>query len=90
MDRKSDETGPSDDGPKRPKRADAQKNSAAILRAAKEVFGEAGVDAPTREVARRASVGVGTIYRNFPKRADLISAVFRHITSRCHSVFSCG
>lgn len=67
----------------RPKRADAQKNLVALLQAAKEVFAEAGVDAPMRDIARRASVGVGTVYRNFPQRADLIAAVFRQEVDAC-------
>ena len=61
----------------RPKRADAQRNTEAVLEAAKAVFAESGVDAPMREIAARAGVGVGTIYRNYPLRSDLIIAVFR-------------
>lgn len=61
----------------RRKRADAARNTAAVLDAAKTVFAEAGVDAPMREIAARAGVGVGTIYRNYPHRSDLIIAVFR-------------
>lgn len=59
------------------KRADAVRNSAAVLDAAKAAFAESGVDAPMREIAARARVGVGTIYRNYPQRSDLIIAVFR-------------
>lgn len=62
----------------RRKRADAVRNTEAVLEAAKEVFASAGVDAPMREIAARAGVGVGTIYRNYPQRSDLIIAVFRH------------
>ncbi len=47
------------------------------------VFATSGVDAPMREIAERAGVGVGTIYRHFPKRADLIVAVFRHEVDAC-------
>ena len=47
------------------------------------VFATSGVDAPMREIAERAGVGVGTIYRHFPKRADLIVAVFRHEVDTC-------
>ena len=61
----------------RPKRADAQRNTEAVLEAATAVFAESGVDAPMREIAARAGVGVGTIYRNYPLRSDLIIAVFR-------------
>lgn len=61
----------------RRKRADAERNTAAVLDAAKAVFAESGVDAPMRKIAARAGVGVGTIYRNYPHRSDLIIAVFR-------------
>ncbi len=47
------------------------------------VFATSGVDTPMREIAERAGVGVGTIYRHFPKRADLIVAVFRHEVDAC-------
>lgn len=65
------------DDPGRRKRVDAQRNTAAVLAAAKAVFAESGVDAPMREIAARAGVGVGTIYRSYPRRSDLIIAVFR-------------
>jgi AcrR family transcriptional regulator len=61
----------------RRKRADAQRNTETILEAAKTLFAEAGVDVPMRDIAARAGVGVGTIYRNYPLRSDLIIAVFR-------------
>lgn len=61
----------------RPKRADALRNTEIVLEAAKTVFAESGVDAPMRDIAARAGVGVGTIYRNYPLRSDLIIAVFR-------------
>lgn len=64
-------------------RADAQRNLAILLRAAKEVFAEAGVDAPVRDIAERAGVGVGTLYRHFPTRPDLIAAVFRREMDAC-------
>jgi AcrR family transcriptional regulator len=47
-------------------RVDARRNLESVLRAAREVFGELGYDAPMEEVARRAGVGVGTVYRRFP------------------------
>lgn len=62
----------------RRKRADAVRNTEAVLEAAKAAFAESGVDAPMRDIAARAGVGVGTIYRNYPQRSDLIIAVFRH------------
>ncbi|SMR71295.1 transcriptional regulator, TetR family [Aliiroseovarius halocynthiae] len=64
-------------------RADAARNEDAVLQAAKEVFLQSGVDAPVREVAKRAGVGVGTLYRRFPKRSDLIKAVFRREIDTC-------
>jgi AcrR family transcriptional regulator len=64
-------------------RADAQRNLDALLEAAKEVFAASGVDAPVREVAARANVGVATLYRHFPQRADLIAAVFRREIDAC-------
>lgn len=66
-----------------PKRADAIRNQEALLRAAAAVFAESGVAAPVREVAARAGVGVATIYRHFPTRADLVVAVFRHQVEEC-------
>ncbi|MGH1550402.1 TetR/AcrR family transcriptional regulator [Leifsonia poae] len=61
----------------RRRRADAVRNTEAVLEAAKTAFAELGVDAPMREISARAGVGVGTIYRNYPQRSDLIIAVFR-------------
>ena len=66
----------------RPKRADAQRKMASLLSAAMEVFAQSGVDAPVREIAERAGVGLGTVYRHFPQRSDLIKAVFQ---SRVHA-----
>lgn len=67
----------------RPLRADARQNLDALLEAAKAVFAESGVDAPVRVIAERAGVGVGTLYRHFPHRSDLISAVFRREMDAC-------
>ena len=64
-------------------RADAQRNLIVLLSAAKEVFADGGVDAPIREIADRAGVGIGTVYRHFPRRADLIAAVFRQEMDAC-------
>jgi AcrR family transcriptional regulator len=61
-----------------PMRADAQRNVAALLRAAKKVFDTSGVDAPAKEIADLAGVGVGTLYRHFPQRSDLVKAVVEH------------
>lgn len=57
-------------------RADAERNRAAVLTAAREVFGEHGLDASLDEIARRAGVGNATLYRRFPTRRELISEVF--------------
>lgn len=69
--------------PARRQRADARQNLDALLEAAKSVFAGAGVDAPVRTIAERAGVGVGTVYRHFPLRSDLISAVFRREMDAC-------
>ena len=55
-------------------RADAARNREAVVCAAREVFAEAGLDAPLEEIARRAGVGIGTLYRRFPCREQLVSA----------------
>nr|WP_152788920.1 TetR family transcriptional regulator [Streptomyces phyllanthi] len=69
--------------PVRGKRADALRNQQTLLAAAAEVFVTSGVDAPIREIAARAGVGMGTIYRHFPTRADLVVAVYRHQVEAC-------
>jgi AcrR family transcriptional regulator len=65
------------------KRADARRNEQALLAAAAAVFVTSGVDAPVRDIAAEAGVGMGTIYRHFPTRADLIVAVYRHQVEAC-------
>lgn len=65
------------------KRADAQRNTEALLHAAMTVFARAGVDAGVRQIAEEAGVGVGTVYRHFPQRSDLIIAVFRREVDAC-------
>jgi AcrR family transcriptional regulator len=69
--------------PARRVRADARRNTDALLEAAASVFATSGVDAPVREIAAKAGVGVGTVYRHFPKRSDLVAAVFRHAVDAC-------
>lgn len=64
-------------------RADAQRNIDTLLEAAKLVFVSSGVDAPVREIATKAGVGVGTVYRHFPERSDLVAAVFRREVDAC-------
>jgi AcrR family transcriptional regulator len=67
----------------RQKRADARRNEQTLLDAAAAVFVTSGVEAPVRDIAARAGVGMGTIYRHFPTRADLIIAVYRHQVDAC-------
>ncbi|GAA3786613.1 TetR/AcrR family transcriptional regulator [Sphaerisporangium flaviroseum] len=70
-------------GAPRKQRADSRRNEEALLEAAAAAFVTSGVDAPVRDIAARAGVGVGTIYRHFPTRADLIVAVYRHQVEAC-------
>ena len=70
-------------GTDRPVRADAQRNIDALLQAAMAVFATSGVDAPVRAIAEKAGVGIGTVYRHFPKRSDLIAAAFRREIDAC-------
>lgn len=65
------------------KRADARRNEQTLLDAAAAAFVTSGVEAPVREIAARAGVGTGTIYRHFPTRADLVVAVYRHQVRAC-------
>ena len=67
----------------RSKRADARRNKETLLDAAAAVFVASGVEAPVRDIAAEAGVGLGTIYRHFPTRADLIIAVYRHQVEAC-------
>jgi AcrR family transcriptional regulator len=64
-------------------RADARRNIDSLLEAAKSVFGTSGVDAPAKEIADLAGVGVGTLYRHFPQRSDLVKAVFQREVDAC-------
>ncbi|WP_328328391.1 TetR/AcrR family transcriptional regulator [Kribbella sp. NBC_00382] len=61
---------------KRPHRADARRNFDALLAAARDAFAEHGSGASLEDIARRAGVGIGTLYRNFPTRQDLFDAVY--------------
>jgi len=67
----------------RPQRADAKRNVVALLEAAKTIFASSGVDAPAKEITDLAGVGVGTLYRHFPRRTDLIVAVMQHEIDAC-------
>ncbi|MFD4947119.1 TetR/AcrR family transcriptional regulator [Streptomyces sp. NPDC058239] len=61
---------------RRPRRADARRNYDALLLAAREAFAGNGADASLEDIARRAGVGIGTLYRNFPSRTELFEAVY--------------
>ncbi|WP_410785287.1 TetR/AcrR family transcriptional regulator [Kribbella sp. C-35] len=61
---------------RRPQRADARRNFDALLGAARDAFASKGVDASLEDIARQAGVGIGTLYRNFPHRQDLLNAVY--------------
>nr|WP_222108364.1 TetR/AcrR family transcriptional regulator [Streptomyces cupreus] len=65
------------------KRKDARRNQQTLLDAAAAVFVTSGVEAPVRDIAAKAGVGVGTVYRHFPTRADLVIAVYRHQVDTC-------
>ncbi|MEU7161286.1 TetR/AcrR family transcriptional regulator [Streptomyces chrestomyceticus] len=65
-----------------PLRVDAQRNLEHVLRAAREVFGELGYGAPMEDVARRARVGVGTVYRRFPSKDVLVRRIAEEETAR--------
>jgi AcrR family transcriptional regulator len=60
----------------RPHRADARRNFDALLAAARDAFNREGIDVALEDIAREAGVGIATLYRNFPTRADLIEAVY--------------
>jgi AcrR family transcriptional regulator len=64
-------------------RSDGQRKMSSILEAAMQVFAKSGVDAPVRKIAERAGVGLGTVYRHFPQRSDLIVSVFRTQMDAC-------
>ena len=69
--------------PRRRKRVDARRNTDSLLEAAKTAFASSGVDAPAKEIAALAGVGVGTLYRHFPRRSDLVVAVLRREIDAC-------
>ncbi len=64
-------------GPAKPMRADARRNYERLVEAARKVFTDLGGDASMEAIARQAGVGVGTLYRHFPKRIDVVEAVYR-------------
>ncbi|MDO9353304.1 MAG: helix-turn-helix domain-containing protein [Solirubrobacteraceae bacterium] len=61
---------------RRPHRADARRNFDALLAAARAAFTESGTDVSLEDIAKRAGVGIGTLYRNFPTREDLVECVY--------------
>jgi AcrR family transcriptional regulator len=72
--------GSSDGAPRagaRPQRADARRNRELLVAAAKDVFAEQGADASMEAIAKKAGVGVGTLYRHFPTRLDVVEAVYQ-------------
>jgi AcrR family transcriptional regulator len=69
--------------PPRRHRADARRTVIALVEAAKTVFAGSGVDAPAKEITDLAGVGVGTLYRHFPRRFDLIVAMLQHEVDEC-------
>ncbi|MDI3422230.1 TetR/AcrR family transcriptional regulator [Streptomyces luteolus] len=74
--------GPAEGARSTPLRVDAQRNLEHVLRAAREVFGELGYGAPMEDVARRARVGVGTVYRRFPSKDVLVRRIAEEETAR--------
>ncbi|AXL89255.1 TetR family transcriptional regulator [Streptomyces sp. CB09001] len=75
------------DSPSGALRADARRNRERVLEAAREVFAAQGVDAPMSTVARRAGVGVATLYRRFPTRSALVTAAFEDQLAVCATAF---
>src|SRR6201994_567668 len=70
----------------RPKRADARRNYDKVIAAAREAFAEGGTATSLEEIARRAEVGIGTLYRNFPNRQALLEAVYAdEVENLCRS-----
>jgi AcrR family transcriptional regulator len=70
----------------RPKRADAQRNHDRVVAAAREAFADRGASTSLEEIARRAHVGIGTLYRHFPTRQALLEAVYvDEVTALCRS-----
>src|SRR4051794_14326066 len=74
------------DAPARPLRADAARNRTRVLDAARTAFAEAGLDVGVEEIARRAGVGKGTLYRRFPTKEALVRAIFEDILDELEQV----
>jgi AcrR family transcriptional regulator len=73
------------EAPVRPLRADAARNRARVLDAARTAFAESGLDVGVEEIARRAGVGKGTLYRRFPTKEALVRAIFEDILDEMDS-----
>src|SRR5919201_1783937 len=75
----------------RPKRADARRNYDNLIAAGREAFTEKGADASLEGIARRAGVGIGTLYRHFPTRQALLEAVYvDEVDTICHAADDLG
>jgi AcrR family transcriptional regulator len=75
----------------RPKRADARRNYDKVLTAAREAFAEGGESTSLEEIARRAGVGIGTLYRHFPNRQALVEALYlEEVQDVCRSASELG
>jgi len=75
----------------RPKRADARRNYDRLIAAARDAFAEQGTSASLEEIARRSKVGIGTLYRHFPSRQDLLEAVYvEEVEEVCQSAEELG
>ena len=78
-------------GLRRPLRADARRNRDRLLDAATAAFTEAGVEVPLEDIARKAGVGIGTLYRHFPTRDHLVEMVYRHeVDALCRTAAQLG
>lgn len=76
---------------RRPHRKDAARNYDALITAAREAFAEHGSDVSLEDVARRAGVGIGTLYRNFPTRRDLFESVYAdEVNTLCRAAVELG
>src|SRR3954467_6259662 len=74
------------DAPVRPLRADAARNRTRVLEAARAAFAEAGLEVGVEEIARRAGVGKGTLYRRFPTKEALVRAIFDDILEEVEQI----
>jgi AcrR family transcriptional regulator len=73
---------PNEPGSDAPRRADARRNRAGILAAAEQVFSDEGAAGSTEEIARRAGVSVGTVFRHFPTKQELLAAIIKDLRQR--------